>query len=145
MISVKMIASAIQADMKELLDALNELLQVLETQTAMALRLSKAATDGLREHLYRGHRRAQQRALQIRRKGEQAITTFGEQAKGRIDQAKSRARAFKDRLSSEVAVAYQNQWAKGIIPTFNEHVQSHKERRAARRLARRKMRGRLDL
>ena len=45
MISAKMIASAIQADMKELLDALNELLQVLETQTAMALRLSKAASS----------------------------------------------------------------------------------------------------
>ncbi|KAI0049748.1 hypothetical protein FA95DRAFT_1556437 [Auriscalpium vulgare] len=102
MFNVKVLAGALHADMKELLEALDELVRVLGVQASNALSLTKAGSENLREQLRRRHRQAQDRARTIRARGEKALTTLGKQAQASVDQARSRARAARKALTERV-------------------------------------------
>ncbi|KAI9440052.1 hypothetical protein H4582DRAFT_1944710 [Lactarius indigo] len=99
MFNVKVLAGVLRADMKELLDALDELLRALSAQAASAVRV----TEGLRDKLRRRNQYAQQKARAIREKGERVVSSLGERARGHVEQARSRARALKEVISAEVA------------------------------------------
>ncbi|THH14218.1 hypothetical protein EW146_g6094 [Bondarzewia mesenterica] len=143
--SLRFFARAIGIEMKHIFAVLDQLIQSLEEQTATAKRLSKAVTGGLREQLHLRNRRAQERALALRKKGEWVMTTVGEKAVGRFEQARSKAKEFKAMVSSEVATVYQKQWTEGFRSIFVDHHHSRRGKRVFRREMRRVMRGRFDL
>ncbi|KAH8994867.1 hypothetical protein EDB92DRAFT_1814833 [Lactarius akahatsu] len=110
MFNVKVLAGVLRADMKELLDALDELLRALSTQAASAVRV----TEGLRDKLRRRNQHAQQKARAIREKGERVVSSLGERARSHVEQARSRARALKEVISAEVADVYEKHHGRGF-------------------------------
>lgn len=68
LLNAKAFSHVIRTDMKELMDALDELIQVLNRQTASAWRVSRDVTVGLREEFQKRNRRAQDRARHIKEK-----------------------------------------------------------------------------
>jgi hypothetical protein len=137
MFNVKALTGALRADIKELLDALDELLQALSTQAASAVRV----TEGLCEQLRRRNQRAQQKARELREKGERMVVSLGERARGHVAQARSQARALKDVISAEVATVYKRHHGHGFVKKMRERQRGHsrKLRHGMRRLTRGRM------
>ena len=133
MFSVKVLAGVIRADMKELLDALDELLQVLNVQVASAVQL----TEGLRDQLRRRNRHAQQKARALREKGGRLVSSLGERARGHVARARSQARALKDAISAEVSTICKKHQGRGLVRKMRERQrgQSNKLRHEMRRMA----------
>jgi hypothetical protein len=134
MINVKALTGALRADLKELLDALDELLRALSAQTASAVRV----TEGLCEQLRRRNQRAQQKARELREKGERVVSSLSEQARGHVARARSQARALKDVISAEVATVYRRHHEHGFVKKMRERQrgQSRKLRHGMRRMTR---------
>lgn len=128
MFNVKALAGVLRADMKELLDALDELLQALSAQVASAVH----ATEGLRDQLRRRNQHAQRKARMLRDKGERMVSSLGKRARGHVARARSQARAMKDAISAEVATVDH-----GFIRKMRERQrgQSRKLRHGMRGLA----------
>lgn len=137
MFNVKVLAGILRADMKELLDALDELLRALGTQAASAVRI----TEGLRDKLRRRNQHAQQKAHAIREKGERVVSALGERARSHVAQARSRARALKEVIGAEVADAYKKQDGRGFVQRMHERQrrQSRKLRHGMRRMTKGRM------
>jgi len=127
------VLAGVRADMKELLDALEELLQALNTQVASALH----ATEGLRDQLRRRNQHAQRKARALREKGERMVSSLGERARGHVARARTQARALKDAVSAEVATVYKKHQERGIVRKMRERQrgQSRKLRHGIRRMA----------
>ncbi|KAI0250271.1 hypothetical protein BJV78DRAFT_1220934 [Lactifluus subvellereus] len=125
--NVRALTGALRADMKELLDALDELLRVLSGQAASAIRV----TEGLREQLRRRNQHAQQKARELRERGERMVSSLGERARGHVAQARSQARTLKDAVSAGVTTAYQRHRERGFVRKMRERQrgQSRKLRR----------------
>lgn len=134
--NAKAFSHVIRTDMKELMDALDELIQVLNRQTASAWRVSRDVTVGLREEFQKRNRRAQDTARLIKEKGEKMLMEAGEQALGRFGQARSKARAMKDKIRDDMKTAYEQNLQKGM---------ERKERRRERRMMRKARKGRVGL
>jgi len=130
--NVKALTGALRADMKELLDALDELLRVLGAQAASAVRV----TEGLREQLHRRNQHAQQKARELREKGERMVSSLGERARGHVTQARSQARALRNAVSAGVTTAYKRHSERGFVRKMRERQrgQSRKLRREMRRM-----------
>jgi len=137
MFNVKVLAGILRADMKELLDALDELFQALSAQAASAVRM----TEGLRGQLRRRNQHAQEKARAIREKGERVVTSLGERARNHVEQARSRARALKEVISAEVADAYKKHHGRGFVQKMRERQrrQSRKLRHGMRRMTKGRM------
>jgi len=137
MFNVKVLAGVLRADMKELLDALDELLQALSAQVASAVHV----TEGLRDQLRRRNRHAQQKARALREKGERIVSSLGERARGHVARARSQARALKDAISTEVTTACKKHQERGLIRKMHERQrsQSRKLRHGMRRVAKGRM------
>lgn len=137
MFNVKVLAGVLRADMKELLDALDELLRALSTQAASAVRV----TEGLRDKLRRRNQYAQQKARAIREKGERVVSSLGERARSHVEQARSRARALKEVISAEVADVYEKHHGRGFVQKMRERQrrQSRKMRHGMRRVTKGRM------
>ena len=133
MFNMKVLAGALRADMKELLDALEELLQALNVQVASAVHVA----EGLRDQLRRRNQHAQRKARALREKGERMVSSLGERARGHVARARSQARALKDAVSAEVATAYKKHQERGIVQKMRERQrgQSRKLRHGIRRMA----------
>jgi len=132
--NVKALAGVLRADMKELLDALDELLQALSAQVASAVH----ATEGLRGQLRRRNQHAQRKARMLREKGGRMVSSLGKRARGHVARARSQARAMKDAISAEVAtVSKKHQEHAGLIRKMRERQrgQSRKLRHGVRGLA----------
>ena len=117
--NVKALAGVLRADMKELLDALDELLQALGAQVASAVH----ATEGLRDHLRRRNQHAQRKARMLREKGERMVSSLGKRARGHVARARSQARAMKDAISAEVATVSKKHHEHGLIRKMRERQQ----------------------
>ncbi|KAH9002896.1 hypothetical protein EDB86DRAFT_2893758 [Lactarius hatsudake] len=137
MFNVKVLAGILRADMKELLDALDELLRALSAQAASAVRV----TEGLRDKLRRRNQHAQQKARAIREKGERVVSSLGERARNHVEQARSRARALKEVISAEVADVYEKHHGRGFVQKMRERQrrQSRKLRHGMRRVTKGRM------
>ncbi|KAH9068329.1 hypothetical protein EDB83DRAFT_2375831 [Lactarius deliciosus] len=137
MFNVKVLAGVLRADMKELLDALDELLRALSTQAASAVRV----TEGLRDKLRRRNQHAQQKARAIREKGERVVSSLGERARSHVEQARSRARALKEVISAEVADVYEKHHGRDFVQKMRERQrrQSRKLRHGMRRVTKGRM------
>lgn len=135
--NVKVLAGILRADMKELLDALDELLRALSAQAASALQF----TEGLRDRLRRRNQHAQQKARTIREKGKRVVSSFGERARSHVAQARSRARELKDVITAEVADAYKKHDGHGFVQKMRERQrrQSRKLRHGMRRMTKGRM------
>jgi hypothetical protein len=131
--NVKALAGVLRADMKELLDALDELLQVLGAQVASAVH----ATEGLRDQLRRRNQHAQRKARMLREKGERMVSSLGKRARGHVARARSQARAMKDAISAEVATVSKKHHEHGLIRKMRERQrgQSRKLRHGVQGLA----------
>jgi hypothetical protein len=131
--NVKALAGVLRADMKELLDALDELLQALSAQVASAVH----ATGGLRDQIRRRNQHAQRKARMLREKGERMVSSLGKRARGHVARARSQARAMKDAISAEVATVSKNHYEHGLIRKMRERQrgQSRKLRHGMRGLA----------
>ncbi|KAH9031083.1 hypothetical protein EDB84DRAFT_1493507 [Lactarius hengduanensis] len=137
MFNVKVLAGVLRADMKELLDALDELLRALSAQATSAVRV----TEGLRDKLRRRNQYAQQKARSIREKGERVVSSLGERARSHVEQARSRARALKEVISAEVADVYEKHHGRGFVQKMRERQrrQSRKMRHGMRRVTKGRM------
>lgn len=137
MFNVKVLAGVLRADMKELLDALDELLRVINAQAAAALRI----TEGLRDKLRRRNQHAQQKARTIREKGERVASSLGERARSHVAHAQSRARALKEVISVDVADVYWKRHGRGFVQKMRERQrrQSRKLRHGMRQMTRGRM------
>jgi hypothetical protein len=131
--NVKALAGVLRADMKELLDALDELLQALSAQVASAVH----ATGGLRDQIRRRNQHAQRKARMLREKGERMVSSLGKRARGHVARARSQARAMKDAISAEVATVSKKHNEHGLIRKMQERQrgQSRKLRHGMRGLA----------
>ena len=131
--NVKALAGVLHADMKELLDALDELLQALSAQVASAVH----ATEGLRDQLRRRNQHAQRKARMLREKGERMVSSLGKRARGHVARARSQARAMKDAISAEVATVCKKDHEFGLMQKMRERQrgQSRKLRHGVRGLA----------
>jgi len=114
--NVKTLAGVLRSDMKELLDALDELLQALGAQVASAVQ----ATEGLRGQLRRRNQHAQRKARMLREQGERMVSSFGKRARGHVARARSQARAMKDAIRAEVATVHDH----GFIRKMRERQRS---------------------
>lgn len=139
MFNVKVLAGALRADMKELLDALEELLRALNAQVASAVHV----TEGLRDQLRRRNQHAQRKARALRERGGRMVSSLGERARGHVARARSQARALKDAVSAEVSTVYKKHQERGIVRKMRERQrgQSRKLRHGMRRM----MEGRMGL
>lgn len=137
MFNMKALAGVLRADMKELLDALDELLQVLKAQVASALH----GTEGLRDQLRRRNQHAQRRARALREEGERMVSSLSERARGHVARARSQARALKDAISVEVATVCKKHTERGFVQKMRERQrsQSRKLRHGMRRVAKGRM------
>jgi len=137
MFNVKVLAGVLRADMKELLDALDELLQAISAQVASTMRI----TEGLRDKLRRRNQHAQQKARTIREKGERVVTSLGERARSHVAQARSRARALKEVITTDVADVYWKQHGRGFVQKMRERqrCQSRKLQHGMRRMTKGRM------
>lgn len=131
--NVKTLAGVLRADMKELLDALDELLQALSAQVASAVH----ATEGLRGKLRRRNQHAQQKARVLREKGERMVSSLGKRARGHVARARTQARAMKDAISAEVATVCKKHREHGLVRKMRERQrgQSRKLRQGMRGMA----------
>jgi hypothetical protein len=137
MFNVKVLAGVLRADMKELLDALDELLRAINAQAAAALRI----TEGLRDKLRHRNQHAQQKARTIREKGEQVVSSLGERARSHVAHAQSRARALKEVITMDVADVYWKRHGHGFVQKMRERQlrQSRKLRHGMRRMTKGRM------
>jgi len=128
--NVKALAGVLRADMKELVDALDELLQSLSAQVASVVH----ATEGLRDQLRRRNQHAQQKARVLREKGERMVSSLGKRARGHVARARSQARAMKDAISAEVATVCKKHRERGLVRKMRERQrgQSRKLRHGMR-------------
>ena len=128
--NVKALAGVLRADMKELVDALDELLQALSTQVASVVQ----ATEGLRDQLRRRNQHAQQKARVLREKGERMVSSLGKRARGHVARARTQARAMKDAISAEVATVCKKHRERGLVRKMRERQrgQSRKLRHGMR-------------
>ncbi|KAI0033549.1 hypothetical protein K488DRAFT_84829 [Vararia minispora EC-137] len=99
--SPRVLIAAVRADMKELLDALDELLQVLSASAHTTLDMSLSVANNLRDQLRRRHRRAQDRARRLRAKGSQAWTDASKHVSERMEVARRRAKAIQAHIGDE--------------------------------------------
>lgn len=105
---VKALVKVVLHDLKELMDALDELMRVIGHQTTVIVEQSKGTMQILREGLQYRHDKARGKAKEWKETGSQLMVLAGEQVKGRAAKAKARARALKDLAWARSRQAYSD-------------------------------------
>jgi len=99
---VKALSEVVRHDMKELSDALDQLMIVIGKQTTAIMEESKGTSKVLRERLEQRHGKAKVRARHLKdmggQLGGQLLTYVGDEIKSRADQAKGKAREMAETL-----------------------------------------------
>lgn len=90
--------SVVARDVQEILDALDELAQVIARQTAFVWAQSADAVDGLKARLHARHERARARALELRQMGGRLFESVQERVRARVARARENARAAKEEV-----------------------------------------------
>jgi len=143
---VKALSEVVQHDMRELSDALDQLMIAIGKQTTAIMEDSKGTSKILREHLERRHGKAKARARQLKDMGDQLgsqlLTYVGDEFKSRADQAKCKAREIAQTLVLSEAWTVHRQKVdehRKRMEASDIDRQKRKQTRRARRQARRGM------
>ncbi|KAJ8515675.1 hypothetical protein ONZ45_g6961 [Pleurotus djamor] len=102
--AAKAVVQMVSQDVKELMEALDALLQAIGTQTTVVVEKSKGKAKDLKRTLKYRNERAKKRARDLKDMGDKFMMHAGEHLKDRATQAKKTARKLKDSLSSSGAV-----------------------------------------
>ncbi|TFK40344.1 hypothetical protein BDQ12DRAFT_601900 [Crucibulum laeve] len=152
-VTMKAVRSVVKNDLKEVDDALEELMNAIRAQTQIAVRNSKGKARALGEQVqamservqYR-HDRARSRARELKKKGEELLSSASEQFIDRTNIAKSRARELKDNFTnSRHWSAYQKAHREWVakLKERDERRNSHRRTRQSRHARKDKTRRRL--
>jgi len=111
-LDVNALAEVVRHDMKELSDALDELMIAIGKQTAAIMQESQGSGKILRERLQQRHSKAKARARQLKdmggQLGGQLMSYVGNEIRSRADQAKSKAREMAETLvNSDAWIAHR--------------------------------------
>lgn len=93
---VKTVFQVVCSDLKELIDALEELVAVINRQTTLVMKRSIETAENLGDVLLYRNSRARGRAKEFKDMAEDVIAFAGVQIKGRAETARAKARALKD-------------------------------------------------
>ena len=141
---VKALSEVVLHDMKELSDALDQLIIAIAQQTTTIVKKSKCTRKILRERLEQRHGKAKVRARQLKdiggQLGGQLLTFVGGEIKSRTDQAKGKAREMAETLVLSEAWTVHRKRVEGHrrrMEASSIDRQKRREARRARRQARR--------
>jgi hypothetical protein len=127
---IKALTQVFENDMKEIMEAIDKLMQVIGRQTSIIMAQSKRTTQTLRDRFQYRHMRAQVRARQLKKMGDHLVAVAAENFLSRANIAKEKARALKDTLiTSEHWVAHRKR--------MEAKAERNKKDRKSRRLKRR--------
>ncbi|KDQ59272.1 hypothetical protein JAAARDRAFT_33996 [Jaapia argillacea MUCL 33604] len=94
---IKALVQVVHKDVKELVDALDELMQAIGRQAVIIIDQSKSTAKTLRQRLEERNNRAHERARQLRDIGTKFVLGAGEQWKSRALKAKEQAKVLRTR------------------------------------------------
>ncbi|KAM6504509.1 hypothetical protein JOM56_001452 [Amanita muscaria] len=139
--TVKAALGAVHSDLKELVDAMDDLMRAIQDQTKKAMTKSADTAHSIQDHVNYRNERARGKAREIRDKSEKLIQSAGEQLmettwsmktrgeqfvtlaqehiKDRTSVAKEKAHGFREKIVKSDAwqtyVAGHDEWAKKVI------------------------------
>jgi hypothetical protein len=126
---IKALSQIFESDMKEIMDAIDKLMQVIGRQTSIIMAQSKGTAQTLRDRFQYRHTRAQIRARQLKKMGDHWVAVAAENFLSRASVAREKARTLKDTfVSSEHWLAHRKRM---------ESKADRKKERKGRRLRRR--------
>jgi len=141
---VRALSEVVRHDMKELSDALDQLMIVIGKQTAAIMEESKGTSKVLRERLEQRHGKAKVRARQLKGQlGGQLLTYVGGEIKCRAEQAKGKARQMAETLVLSEAWNVHRKKVEEHRKRMEANSIDRQKRREARR-ARQARRGKND-
>ncbi|KAF9496622.1 hypothetical protein BDN71DRAFT_1445835 [Pleurotus eryngii] len=94
--AARAVVQVVSQDVKELMDALDALLQAIGDQTSVLVRKSKVKASVLREHLNYRNKRARMKARELKDMGDRFVSYAGERLKERASKAKMRAYRLRE-------------------------------------------------
>lgn len=100
---MKALIEVVRHDLKELMEAIDELMFVIGRQTNMVMEESRSKAQVLRELLQYRNAKARGKARELRERGEQLVSFAGEQLKERAYIAKAKAKILKDNFMTSDA------------------------------------------
>lgn len=100
---MKALIEVVRHDVKELMEALDELMRAIGRQTNIIKEQSRSKAQVLRELLQYRNARARDKARELREKGEYLVTFAGERLKERAYIAREKAKILKDNLMTSDA------------------------------------------
>ena len=136
--TIKAAMDAVHNDLKELIDAMDELMRAIQDQTRKAMEISTEAANAIREEVRYRNGRARDKALEFKEKSERLIQFAGEQLmettwsmglkggkwmmeahehiKGRTTHARETAHGFREKVIAwQTYVAGHEEWVKKIL------------------------------
>jgi hypothetical protein len=133
----KMLINVVQHDLKELMDALDELMRVIGRQTYLIVEQWKETLQILRQGLQYRNDKARGKAKEWREMGNQFMALAGEKMKGRAGKAQAQARVLKSLAWATSRKAYAEVGKSGRHLTETSRVlrrrpMQHKEQRKSR-------------
>ncbi|KAF7424610.1 hypothetical protein PC9H_009918 [Pleurotus ostreatus] len=94
--AARAVVQAVSQDVKELMDALDALLQAIGDQTSVLVKKSKGKASVLREQLNYRNKRAKMKARELKDIGDRFVSYAGERLKERASRAKKRASQLRE-------------------------------------------------
>lgn len=94
--AARAVVQVVSQDVKELMDALDALLQAIGDQTSVLVKKSKGKASVLREHLNYRNKRAKMKARELKDMGDRFVSYAGERLKERASKAKKRASQLRE-------------------------------------------------
>lgn len=126
--SVKALVDAVEHDLKDLLLALDELMQAIHRSTRAVTEQSKSAAQVVMEQFEYRNARAKDRAREIKDMGMQIMSYAGNSFLGRTNKAKERAYSIKDLIvSSDAWTSYRKshgEW-RDKLRSKTKHARHH--------------------
>jgi hypothetical protein len=145
---VKALSEVVRHDMKELSDALDQLMIVIGKQTATIMQESKGTTKVLRERLEQRHGKAKVRAQQLKDAGSQLggqlLSYVGSEVTSRATQAKGKARVIAETLILSEAWTAHRKRVEEHRKRMEVNSIERKKRREIRRTRRHARKGKND-
>ena len=136
--TIKAAMDAVHSDLKELIDAMDDLMRAIQVQTRKAMQISTETANAIRDEVRYRNGRARDKALEFKEKSEQLIQFAGEQLmettwnmglkggkwimeahehiKGGTTHAKEQAHGFKEKVVAwQTYVTGHDEWVKKVL------------------------------
>ncbi|KAI0690001.1 hypothetical protein BC835DRAFT_1529011 [Cytidiella melzeri] len=138
------LGKAVQHDLQEILDAIDQLSSAISRQTSVLWEQSKGAVSTIQEKFEKRNERAKHRAKQIREVGERWISSVKETIKTHTDLAKVNAKAITEQVVEHLEARHKvskrkvskRKVSKRKARKTSAHVKTRKQRRSERKVAR---------